>query len=142
MSQLSSALPVVGVPGRMTRRLAAVVVGSQAAVLLFGAVGARALADAGQQSQASPAVFLAVGGALTAVAVAAAGLLRTPIGVTLGWLTQLGSLLAGFVVPAMFLVGAIFLALWVSALWQGHKMDALSAAYQHQSGVPGARPPH
>jgi hypothetical protein len=44
-----------------------------------------------------------------------------------GWALALGSLLqvaviaAGLVVPAMFVLGAIFAALWVTAIWLGNR---------------------
>ena len=66
---------------RMTRRLAAVVLGAQAPVVIFGAVGARALADASGSTHASTYLIVGLGLALACVLVA--GLLRRPWGVTL-----------------------------------------------------------
>lgn len=121
---------VVGPAGRMTRRLGAMVLGSQAPVVFFGAVGARALADAAGSDRAG--TYFAVGIGLAVASVLTAGLLRTPIGVTLGWVVQVATLLCGFVVPAMFVIGVIFGGLWWMALVQGAKMDDLSATWERE----------
>lgn len=143
-----SPLPVFAVPEAMTRRLAAVVLLSQAPVLVFGAVGARALADAAQRQDA--AVVLLAGSGLAGLAVLAAALLRSPVGIALGWAVQIACLLATPVVPAMGIIGVVFTALWVTALRQGRKMDALtraraaggdSAAASRQA-APGTEPGH
>ena len=57
------------------------------------------------------------GGLLVAVlCLLAAGLLRSRAGYVLGTLLQLVVLAAGFVLPAMFLLGLLFGGLWVLAL--------------------------
>lgn len=119
--------PLFGAQRKMTRRLGAVVLGSQAPVVLFGAVGARALADAGGQSAAGTYLWVGVGLAVACVVVA--GLLRTPVGVTLGWLVEIATLLCGFVVPVMVVIGLIFGGLWWVALQQGVRLDDMTAAY-------------
>jgi hypothetical protein len=67
-------------------------------------------------------------GGAALLALVAAGLLRKPIGYPLGWLTQLGGVALGFLTPSMFLVGAIFLALWVLSFALGKRLDANAAA--------------
>lgn len=119
--------PLVGAQRRMTRRLGAIVLGSQAPVVLFGAVGARALADAGGQGAATTYLWIGLGLALACVLVA--GALRTRIGVTLGWLVQLATLLCGLVVPVMVVIGLIFGGLWWVALQQGVRLDDMTEAY-------------
>ncbi|MCA0436635.1 MAG: DUF4233 domain-containing protein [Austwickia sp.] len=121
-------LPPLGGPQRkMTRRLAAVVLGSQAPVVLFGAVGARALADASGHGAATTYLWVGVGLAVACALVA--GLLRTPVGVSLGWLVQVATLLCGFVVPVMVVIGVIFGGLWWVALAQGVRLDDMTEAY-------------
>lgn len=117
----SSLMPV---PEPMTRRLAAIVLVSQALVIVFAATGARALADATDSAAAGSHLLLGTG--LTVLTLVAAGLLRTRFGVPLGWLVQLACLAGYFVLPAMLLVGAVFGSLWLLALRQGRKMDALT----------------
>jgi hypothetical protein len=67
-------------------------------------------------------------GAAALLALVAAGLLRKPIGYPLGWLTQLVGVALGFLTPSMFIVGAIFLALWVLSFVLGKRLDANAAA--------------
>lgn len=111
----------------MTRRLGAVVLGTQAPVVLFGAVGARALADASGQGGAG--VYLWAGTGLAVALLVAAGLLRRPYGVTLGWALQVATLLCGVVLPMMVVAALVFGALWWVALVQGARMDDLTESY-------------
>lgn len=66
---------------------------------------------------------LAVGLGLAVACVVVAGLLRRPWAYYLGWLIQVASIALGVVVPMMFLLGAIFLALWAGAYFVGAKID-------------------
>jgi len=125
-------LLVHGVGDKMTRRFAGIVVGSQTLVVFLGALVAWAIAKA--QHNAAHTSYLVVGLVLAVLCVVAAGTLRRPWGVTLGWVVEIATVLAGFVLPMMFVVGVMFLALWVTALVQGRKMDALTARYQEQDG--------
>ncbi|WP_240322787.1 DUF4233 domain-containing protein [Austwickia chelonae] len=111
----------------MTRRLGAVVLGTQAPVVFFGAVGARALADASGQGGAQ--VYLWAGTGLAVALVVAAGLLHRSYGVTLGWFLQVMTLLCGIVLPMMVAAGLVFGALWWVALVQGSRMDDLTESY-------------
>jgi hypothetical protein len=64
------------------------------------------------------------GGVLAGIAVLLAAVVGRP---GQGWALAAGSVLqlaviaAGLVVPAMFALGAIFAALWVIAIWLGHR---------------------
>ncbi len=118
---LLRSLTFYGVPEKMTRRLAAVVIGSQGLAVFFGALVARGIAAADRQSSAGS--FLLVGSVVAVVCILDAGLMRRPWGVTLGWLLQLATLLCALIVPLMLVVGLLFLALWVTALVQGAGMD-------------------
>lgn len=114
-------LPLAGVGGPMMRRLTAIVLSGHAFVVLFGGMTARGLLREN--------LYLWIGLGLAVLCVAAAGTMRRPFGITLGWIVQIGTLLMAFAVPAMLVVGLIFLALWLTALVQGRKMDALTARY-------------
>jgi hypothetical protein len=135
-------LTTYGVPGKMTRRLAAVVLGTQGLAVFFGALVARALAAAeGSDGSGS---FLLVGSLLAVLCILDAGLLRQPWGITVGWVLQLATLACAVIVPSMVLVGVVFGGLWLTALVQGHKMDehtrrvdAAWYAAQEASGQPG-----
>jgi hypothetical protein len=115
------ALTFFGVRGKMTRRLAGVVIGTQGLAVFFGALAARALAAAGGSHTSGS--FLLTGSLLAALCLLDAGLLRRPWGITLGWVLQIATLACAFVVPVMLLVGLLFGALWVTALVQGRSMD-------------------
>lgn len=121
---------VHGVGEKMTRRFAGIVVGSQTVVVFLGALVAWAIAKA--QHNDAHTSYLVIGLVLALLCVVAAGTLRRPWGVTLGWIVEIATLLAGFVLPMMFVVGVMFLALWITALVQGRKMDALTAHHQEQ----------
>ena len=128
-----SALRFYGVPGKMTRRLAGVVIGTQGLAVFFGALVARSLAAVNgsntsiapntSNTSIAPNTFLLIGSVLAVVCILDAGLLRRPWGVTVGWVLQLATLATAFVVPAMLPVGLLFSALWLTALVQGSAMD-------------------
>jgi hypothetical protein len=146
---LLRSLPFSGVPEKMTRRFAAVVIASQGLAVFFGALVARAIASADGQS--SSGGYMLVGSVIAVLCILDAGLMRRPWGVTLGWLLQLATLLSTVIVPMMLVVGLLFLALWVTALVQGVSMDALTrrvdarwyaehGADEAGDGGPGASP--
>src|SRR5450631_25632 len=134
-----------GVPGKMTRRLAGVVLGTQGLAVFFGALVARALAAAaGSDGSGS---FLLIGSLLAVLCILDAGLLRQRWGITVGWVLQIATLACAFIVPLMLLVGLLFGGLWLAALVQGHAMDEhtrqVDAAWhdaRQASGQPGAAP--
>jgi len=115
-------LTLYGIPGKMTRRLAGVVIGTQGLAVFFGALVARALAAA--KGLPTSSTFLLIGSLLAVLCILDAGLLRRPWGITLGWALQLATLACAFIVPAMLAVGVLFGALWLMALVQGGAMDA------------------
>ncbi len=125
-------LLVYGVGERMTRRFAAVVVGSQSVVVFFGALVAYALART--KGESAHTTYLVVGIVLAVLCIVAAGTLRMPWGVTLGWLIELATIASAAIVPMMLVVGIVFLALWVTALMQGRRMDQLTADYLEDHG--------
>jgi hypothetical protein len=100
---------------------------------------------------AIPVAVLAVGrdassawvlGALAVLLVLAAGLVRRPHGVAVGWAMQVLVLLAGLLVPALAVLGLVFLAVWVVAIVYGAKGDRLAAqnALRARGGVGGVTP--
>lgn len=116
-----SALTLYGVRGKMTRRLAGVVIGTQGLAVFFGALVARALAatDGSQVSRS----FLLVGSLLAVLCIVDAALMRRPWGITVGWVLQIATLACALILPVMLVVGLLFGALWLTALVQGHAMD-------------------
>jgi hypothetical protein len=71
---------------------------------------------------------IAAGLGLAVAAVVLCGLLRYRWAYVAGSVLQVGAVALGFLVTAMFLLGAIFAALWVAALVLGRRVDALKAA--------------
>jgi hypothetical protein len=78
-------------------------------------------------------VALAVGLGLTLACILVAGMLRRPSAYTLGWAIQVAAVGLGFVIPVMFFLGAIFLALWWAAFAVGGRIDREKAAYAENS---------
>jgi len=64
---------------------------------------------------------------LAIMCLVAVGGLRRPWGITLGWVLQAWLVLTGFLVAWMFLLGAIFGALWWAAIHYGRKAEASPA---------------
>ncbi len=115
-----------GTTGKFTWRMLATVLAGQSIVVFFGALVARAMAATGADVERA-GTYLAVGTGLAVLCIVAAGTLRRPWGITLGWIVQLATLLSAFVVPMMVVVGIVFLALWVVSLVQGQRVDATMA---------------
>ncbi|TPX04743.1 DUF4233 domain-containing protein, partial [Schumannella luteola] len=61
--------------------------------------------------------------------VAAAGVQRWRWGIAFGAVLQLALIASGFIEPGMFLVGALFVALWAYCLVRGHQIDTAKAAW-------------
>lgn len=76
-------------------------------------------------------------GVLALLLVLAAGLVRRPHGVALGWAMQVLVLLAGLLVPALAVLGLVFLCVWVLAIVYGAKGDRLAAERALRAGPAG-----
>jgi len=79
---------------------------------------------------------LALGLGLTVACLVLAGLLRSEWAYGAGWVIQLAAIAMGFLVPMMFLLGAIFALLWGTAVFLGRKIEReRAAAYAaHEAG--------
>jgi hypothetical protein len=75
-------------------------------------------------SEVPAAAAAGFGAGTAALAFAAAALLRTQAGFVLGWLAQLAGLALGLLTTTMFIVGAIFAAVWVLAFVLGKRLDS------------------
>ena len=95
------------------RGLASAVLAFQAIVIALAIPVAVAIYDV-------DAAVAGWGGGLLAIAcLVLIGLLRYPWAYTVGWILQALTIAAGFAVPAMFFLGAMFAALWWWALRLG-----------------------
>lgn len=72
------------------------------------------------------ALWIGVG--LAVACLVTAGLLRQTWAYWLGWAIQIAAIALGFEVTAMFALGAIFLALWITAVRLGRLIDRDRAA--------------
>jgi hypothetical protein len=70
------------------------------------------------------AAAAAFGGGAALLALLAAGLLRSRVGYILGWVGQLAGLALGFLTTTMFVVGAVFAAVWVMSFVMGKRLDS------------------
>jgi hypothetical protein len=75
-----------------------------------------------------PSPALIYGAVIAIICLLVPGLLKKKIGWILGWILQVAILGYGFVVTSMFIVGAIFLGLWIAAILVGKKGEAARAA--------------
>lgn len=55
------------------------------------------------------------------------GVITKPYAVGIGWVLQGLVILSGFVVPTMFIIGALFALLWFFAVRNGQRVDQLRA---------------
>ena len=120
------AIRFTGTLGKFTWRMLATVLAGQGISIALGAMVARGLAMANDVPQAD--AYLYVGLGLAALCLLTAGLMRSRLGLPLGWLCQALTIASGLVVGTMFIVGAIFLGLWVLCLVQGAKVERMMAA--------------
>ena len=121
-----SRLPFYGTQGKFTFRLLAMALFGQAVILSFFALVARGNAIADDRP-ADGQQLLWVGLGLAVLALVAAGLMRRPYGVTLGWVVQALTWASAVLVTAMLGVAVVFTALWVLLLVQGSKVDRIVA---------------
>jgi hypothetical protein len=70
-----------------------------------------------------------VGGGLTLLLIVLSGFVSRPGGYVAGSVAQLLVLAGGFVVPMMFVVGGVFVVLWVVALRLGGRIDRERAEF-------------
>jgi hypothetical protein len=133
-----SRLPLYGTQGKFTFRLLAMALVGQAVILSFFALVARgnAIAD-GRPEDGRTLLWVGLG--LSVLALAAAGLMRRPFGITLGWVVQVLTWASAVLVTAMLGVAVVFTALWVLLLLQGGKVDRLVAEHEAMADA-GAQP--
>lgn len=127
-------MPFYGRQGRFTFRLLAVALLGQAIVLSFFALVARGNAIAAGNPEDGDRL-LWVGLALSVLSLVAAGLMRSPVGITLGWIVQGLTWASALLVPAMIGVALVFTSLWVLLLVQGAKADRVLAERAHEGAA-------
>jgi hypothetical protein len=104
-------------PRSLKRALASIVLGFELVVVFLGALVLFGLGSL------PPAVALGGGAALCIVMLATIALLRYPFAYAIGWAVQGIIILSGIFNPALFVVGAIFAALWTYCMISGTRID-------------------
>jgi hypothetical protein len=116
---------------RSTKRsLASVVLGFELVIVFLGG-----LTIFGLNAVEPRELGIVIGVSLAGVIIVALSLIRTPVGIPLGWATQGGMLATGFLVPALFIVGALFFGLWIYCMVIGGRMDRERNQSPSQSNI-------
>jgi Protein of unknown function (DUF4233) len=110
------------------RSMASIVLGFESIVLALASIVMISIADV------DPGTALPLCLGLAALALVAAGLLRSQVGYVLGWIIQVAAIGLGFVVPVMFVLGLVFGAFWVMAMVLGKRVDEAKKAHEAQAG--------
>lgn len=105
------------------RILGAAVLCFEAPCVFFGGLVAKDLTGLSTGQAVGGASLLAVGCFLVA------GMLGRPGGYLAGWVLQAVIIATGFIVPAMFIVGGMFAALWATAMIKGGQLELRAAGY-------------
>lgn len=114
-------------------RMLATVLGGESLVIFFGALAGRGLNPEQEAvvtgvSWLTPFVLMC---ALAVLAIIAAGLVRRPLGPTLGWVVQALAILSGIWVTMMVAVGIVFALLYGYCQRVGRRIDREQAARAH-----------
>jgi hypothetical protein len=117
-----------------TESLLSIVLILEAIVVFFVALTVYGL------DQLPAGVALGGGAALIVLLAVDSRLVRSPVGVWLGWLLQVVLILLGLVTPVMWFVGAGFAGLWVFCFLKGRQLDRAKAAYLAAHPAPDAAP--
>jgi hypothetical protein len=104
-------------------RLAAICLTLEALLVFFATLVASSLSDLPRDT------VWAGGGALALACLVGAGMVRRRGGLVLGWVLQALVVATGFLVPAMFGLGALFVAMWTWFLVLGARIDRDRAAW-------------
>ncbi|SDI32133.1 Protein of unknown function [Sinosporangium album] len=103
------------------RRLCASVLGMEAIVV--GLITPVAISVGGVE----PALAVTVGIGLAVLCVLTAGLLKRRFAYVLGSLIQVLAIATGFLVSTMFFLGAIFAALWITAIIVARRVESVTS---------------
>src|SRR5215203_5708123 len=93
-------------------------------LLIFEVVFGLAIPGMILVSEVSAAAAAGFAGCAALLALIAAALLRSRVGYVLGWVVQGAGLALGFLTTTMFVVGALFAAVWVMSFVMGKRLDS------------------
>ena len=80
------------------------------------------------------AAALIYGSVISLLLFLTAGVLERRSGFYIGSIMQIFMIAFGFVIPAFFLIGVVFVGLWAAAIIVGRKGEAARAAFVAQAG--------
>ncbi|MFD9950787.1 DUF4233 domain-containing protein [Nonomuraea sp. NPDC059023] len=103
------------------RRLGASVLGMEA--IMAGLITPVAITVSG----VAPALAMVAGLGLAVLCIVAIGLLKRPVGYVVGSLVQVLAIATGFLVSMMFFLGAIFAALWITAIFVARRVEGVTS---------------
>ncbi|MEV4895038.1 DUF4233 domain-containing protein [Nonomuraea sp. NPDC055795] len=103
------------------RRLGASVLGMEA--IMAGLITPVAITVSG----VTPALAMVAGLGLAVLCVVAIGMLKRPVGYVVGSLVQVLAIATGFLVSMMFFLGAIFAALWITAIFVARRVEGVTS---------------
>jgi hypothetical protein len=116
--------------GKLVRRLCGTVLGMEAVVMLLTIVPAKVLEHVHGGTAGG------VGGGLAVIGLLLAGVVGRP---RMGWALIVGSvyqavvIAAGVVLPALYVLGAIFSALWITGIWLARHIEQQVAERRQQA---------
>lgn len=84
----------------------------------------------------SPLVAFGGGAVLLVLLLLAGRMVSRPAGVWLGWVLQLVLILLGLLLPALYVAGAIFVAIWVYCFVVGRRLDRQKAEFLAANATP------
>jgi hypothetical protein len=117
------------------RRLCSTVLGMEAVIVLLAIVPAKTL------EHVSAGTAALVGGGIALLAILLAGVVGRP---RMRWALYAGSVLqllviaSGAMIPAMYILGVIFAALWFTGIWLARKVETEAAARAREAASPSA----
>lgn len=118
------------------RRLCGTVLAMEAVVVLLAIVPAKVL------EHVSGGTAAAVGGAIALLAILLAGVVgRRRWALYAGSVLQLLVIAAGAIIPAMYVLGVIFTALWFTGIWLARKVEREAAERARQPEPPSQPDP-
>ncbi|GJF28478.1 membrane protein [Kitasatospora sp. NE20-6] len=109
----------------------------EALLILFAGLVAMQLSDV------STGTIWTVSGVAMLLCVLLCGIIERPGAVAVGWALQIGLIASGLVLPTMYVLGAVFAALWWCSVRYGRRIDeikAARAAAAPSAGTPAAAP--
>jgi hypothetical protein len=121
--------PAPAAPRSVRQSLAMIVLGFEVIVVFLAVLVIWGLSRGADGSGGLPSwAVLAAGGVIIVGLIATIGLLRFRWAYVLGWVLQVLIVAAGFLNPAMFVVGVLFGGMWAYCMVAGSRIDRQRAA--------------